>query len=172
MGTCARSRGGYIFINKTDLNGTVAVCLTTELDETVLEPEPDSPISMERHFRGPSLVECKRYTTQSQEHINLQLKANMMLALCDQFYNTLANTKTPQIQQRLGEVNELSGYGVTFGCSTTLEVYKLVMNFNDNTCHYYKRFSFPASPSMGHYLNRALSYIITRVSKFRTNRTV
>ncbi len=170
---CPFTGGGDIFINKYVLNATpadgiVAVCLATELDETVLEP--DSPtFSMEGHFRGPSLLECKRYSTQTQGHINLQLKANMMLALTHQFYNTLADTNTCQIQQRLGEVKELSGYGVTFGCSSTLEVYKLVMNFDSNTCCYYKHFTYPASPAMGYYLNKSLSYVITRVSKFKTN---
>ncbi len=155
--------GGDIFINKSNLNGSVAVCLAKE---TVLEP--DSPTSMEGHFFVGRASWNAKGTQPNPRDINVQLKANMILALCHQFYNTLANTKTHQIQQRLGEVNELSGYGVTFGCSTTLEVYKLVMKFDSNTCHYYKHFSYPASPAMGHYLNGALSYnIITRAYKRR-----
>ncbi len=162
---CPFTGGGDLFIRH---HNSICVCLANQLDDAVIDTnDPESPATIEGNIRGPSVLECKRQTTQDQTHINLQLKANMMLALCHHFYNILADTSPLQIQQRLGEVAELSGYGVTFGCSTRLEVYKLVMKFDGNTCEFYKRFTYPPAPAMGHYLNGALSYVIRRISTIK-----
>ncbi len=165
---CPFTGGGDIFISKSVLSGAeisqsnIVVCLAKELDQTEVDTtQPDSPTS-DGNFRGPSLVECKNYGSgQSRAQIELQLKANMMLVLCHQFYNTLADTSSVDLQ-RLSDVDVLM-----FGCSSTLEVYKLELNFNDRTCRYTKLFSYPVAPTSGHYVNGALSYLIKRISKFK-----
>ncbi len=88
----------------------------------------------------------------------------MMLVLCHQLYNVLANTIATEEHSknimRLKDVTTLTAYGMTFGYSTSLDVLTLQLNFEDNTFLYTRRFRYPVCPTMGHYTNGALSYII------------
>ncbi len=181
---CPFTGGGDIYINKSSLaNNDIGVCLLRELEDTDFDSSyPDSPTSdPSQNFRGPSVIECKvggSSSSQSQRQIELQLKANMMLVLCHQLYNVLANTIASEDHSnedhskdknitRLKDITTLTAYGMTFGCSTNLDVLKLQMNFEDNTFLYTRRFRYPVCPTMGHYANGALSYIIRRISKYK-----
>ncbi len=170
---CPFTGGGDIFINKAALalSNDTGVCLLRELEETDFDSShPDSPTSgPSQSFRGPSVIECKVGSgSQTVHEIELQLKANMMLVLCHQFYNVLANTiDSDATVMRLKDITTLAAYGMTLGSSTDLEVLKLQLNFKDNTFQYTRRFRYPHCPAIGHYSNGALSYIIRRISKYK-----
>ncbi len=170
---CPFTGGGDIFIGKTSRNvlaaNTVVVCLgelKEELDQVQTDPSA-SPLE-DGEIRGPSVIEGKQYTNQDQPEIDLQLKANMMLTATHKFYDSVMHTPTSGDElQALSRVQSLTGYGITFGCSSSLVVYKMVMDFENNTCQFVKRFQCDAHPSIGYYVNCALAYVINRVSNWK-----
>ena len=174
LDVCPFTGGGDIFINKDVLSNHTGVCLFRELDDTDFDSSrPDSPTSdPSQSFRRPSIIECKvgSSSSQSPHEIELELKANMMLVLCHQFYNVLANTidsDSDGTSMRLKDITTLTAYGMTLGSSTDLDVLKLQLNFKDNTFLYTRRFRYPQCPAIGHFSNGALSYIIRRISKYK-----
>ncbi len=92
----------------------------------------------------------------------------MMLTATHKFYDSVMHTPTSGDElQALSRVHSLTGYGITFGCSSSLVVYKMVMDFENNTCQFVKRFQCDAHPSIGYYVNCALAYVINRVSNWK-----
>ncbi len=108
-----------------------------------------------------SCIELKLHTQQTQREVDLQLKANMMLALCHTFINSVGRTRHCRT---LRQLKLLTGYGLAFGSENDCVIYKLTMDFVNNKTTYSERFRYHASMNSAVIINAAICYILNRVS--------
>ncbi len=118
--------------------------------------------------QSPGEVRCKMTGSgQTQGDIDAQLRANMLLLTCHSFYKKVMNTPPSSIESCLDEVKKLSCYGVTFGRTTMIVIYKLQLDFRTNCCTYTERFRSPDCPVYGSLINSSLAYVLDRVGKWK-----
>lgn len=108
-----------------------------------------------------SAIEIK-HVSGKQKEIDKQLRANLVAALthhyCEQL---LAQCNKPDYQPSL---TKLIAYGVTFGTVSDVLVYKLVMNFETNTCCFFELFRRPYTHHFGSlFIDAALLLVIEKL---------
>ena len=79
------------------------------------------------------------HTTQTQRQIDLKLKANLMLALCHSFVDSVDASRSCE---HLRQIKQLTGYGLSFGTESDCVVYKLVLDFERNESTFLERFRY------------------------------
>ncbi len=110
-------------------------------------------------IRGPLNIECKMSSSQMQEDIDSQLRANMLLSVCSSFYEMVLKTPPLSMKKCLSDLKKLTCYGITFGTTTMLVIYKLIVDFSTRSLIYEERFRYPDSPISGHLINCGLAGI-------------
>ncbi len=133
-----------------------------DLDEDQAEQGSlnSSPLAL-GEARTNSCRELKLHTTQTQREIDLQLKANLMLAMCHTFVDSVDASRSCE---QLRKMKQLTGYGLSFGTESDCVVYKLVLDFERNESTFLERFRYQPGMSSPVIINSAVSYILNRMS--------
>ncbi len=160
MNICPFTGGGDFYIEKLGQltrSGRLVIHLKDEADCT------DSPLGV-GEYRGPSNLVLKSVTSKSQPDIDSQLRANMLLSATHSFYSALWETPPLHIEACLAKTKKITCLGITFGVHSMIVVYKLIIDFENNTLQFEELFRHPDAPSYAHLINCALSYVVRRVS--------
>ncbi len=149
---CQFTGGGDIYVSKAGSEaGSVGV---VQLDQE------QSSCTASPLRAGEARLKCC-LELKNQRAVDLQLKANLMLAVCHNFLTTVCETR---FCNSIRQVKKLSGYGLSFGTETDCIIYKLELDFENNKCTYYERFRYHCSMGSTVIINAAISYILNRVS--------
>ena len=108
--------------------------------------------------------EMKYKTTQSNEDIESQLKANMLLftARCTvRRIERLHNKPNPV--STLKKLNKISTYGLTFGLNKPVMILKLTLDFTTSEIYFEKRYQSPDELPPEPRVDCAMKYLIERI---------
>ncbi len=91
------------------------------------------------------------------------LVPNMLLSTCHSFYEKVVKTPPLVLEKCLDDLTKLTCYGKTFGNTTMVVIYKMMVDFSTNSLIYEERFRYPDSPMCGHLINCGLAYVLDKV---------
>jgi hypothetical protein len=126
------------------------------------ENTEESPV-LEDEDREDFSFEYKYVTPQSEEEIEVQLMANMLLLTAKIFIikvEQLSKSSTPITV--LEKINILSSYGLTFGQLKPVVILKLCIDWNKNELSAEKRYTSPQELPHEPRVDCAIKYLIDR----------
>ena len=123
---CEYTGGGDFYFQTKGRVGVVQTGVSSDEDNS-------SPIE-DGEVRSVSSVEI---VTGHQDKVDKQLRANMVQAATQCFYKEQRNDNDRV--SKLQALRTITTYGATFGTTTDVVVYKMVMDFETHTCRFIEK---------------------------------